>query len=156
ISSNKRGNVMGVCVLSASYTPLRLLKMIGEHDDVGSRDDHTAVGETLGFPSVAEGKNTRWPAPKFLALISTAPDGCLGRSLSSVQKKSPAEYARGSLDGDVFGLGCGAPRLTSLINAPCFASFLLPLRQRVQGTPTSFPEARRDLARRAVPSLRNA
>jgi hypothetical protein len=76
ISSNKRGNVMRVCVMSASYTPLRLLKIIGEHDVVGSRDDHTAVGETLGFPSVAEGKNTLRPAPKFLALISTAPDGC--------------------------------------------------------------------------------
>jgi len=75
----------------------------------------------------------------------------LGRSLASVEKKSPAEYARGSLGGAVFGLGCGAPRLTSLINASCFASFLLPLRQRVQGTPTRFPEALwRDLARRPV------
>ena len=67
---------MRIYVMLASSTPLRLLKIIGEHDVVGSRDDHTAVGETLGFPSVAEGKNTLRPAPKFLALISTAPDGC--------------------------------------------------------------------------------
>ena len=29
-----------------------------------------------------------------------------------------------SLDGDVFGLGCGAPRLTSLINAPPLLRFV--------------------------------
>jgi hypothetical protein len=72
ISSNKRGNVMRVSVMSASYTPLRLLKIIGEHDVVGSRDDHTAVGETLGFPSVAEGKNTRRPAKVFSPHIDCA------------------------------------------------------------------------------------
>ena len=37
----------------------------------------------------------------------------------------PAKYARGSLDGKIGGLGSGVPRLTRLVNAIRFPSFLL-------------------------------